>query len=298
MKQEFPLEERIYGSNAEQVTALIRRVYRWDVRIVLALLKAFGRSPFDFWVVDENERLVGTTLVTYGARAGFLSTVSVHPDFRRRGFAQALLARSHEGIRRSRRPYAILEVIRDNVPARALYARAGYRPLRSNTVLTREPDPGDRDRPRPKVPGLRALRREDAPALVTVANATQSPELREWMPFTREQFFLPPLLASSVDAVSRAWVLEEGGRAVAFLRATVGGLTHTAHLTQPIFAPEVSALSARALVDTALAWVATERPARSVVELPEDRPAARAVLEEAGFQPVLQLDTLGLDLGT
>ncbi|MGI0150861.1 MAG: GNAT family N-acetyltransferase, partial [Thermoplasmata archaeon] len=116
----------------------MRRSYRADARIVLALLRWTGRPIFDFWEAEESGHLAGTTLVTYTGRAGMISSVAVAPPWRRQGWARRLLGRAHRGILVARRRYGVLEVLRENGPARALYAQEGYAPIRSSRVLVRE----------------------------------------------------------------------------------------------------------------------------------------------------------------
>ena len=255
-------------------------------------MRLFGRRIFDFWVAEESGRLVGSTLVTYGVRAGFLSTVAVRPAYRRRGIAQALLARAHEEIRSGHRPYAALQVLRENAPAQALYARLGYRKISTSTVFAREPGPTDATYTPPGGAAIRSFARPDGTALAALVNASLSPEVREVLPSYPGAFSLPPLLASSTHSESTAWVLLSGERPVGFLRATVGGITRSAHLTQPILGPEVGTESALALVRTGLAWIASHAPVRAVVEVPEGATLPRETLATLGFESKFTTDLL------
>lgn len=263
---------------------------------MLGLLRLARRPVFDFFVDEEDGRLAGTTLVTYSERAGHLSVVSVARPYRRRGIARALLARAHAETLRQRRRYSVLEVLDDNAPALALYAAAGYHLLQRGEVLQREPLPGDFAGPPRAVPGLREFRREDARELVPLADALAAPELREVAPATREMFLQLPLIAASTESRSAAWVLEHAGRTAGFLRATVGGITRTAHLSQPIVAEGLAAEGTKGLIETGLRWVHERGPVRVITALPAARADLRTAVADAGFTTAYRLQTLAFDL--
>lgn len=65
-------------------------------------------------------------LVRLVAGEAEILTLAVHPDRRRQGVAQRLIATAHAQVA-GRADAAFLEVAADNAAARALYDRAGYR---------------------------------------------------------------------------------------------------------------------------------------------------------------------------
>jgi [ribosomal protein S18]-alanine N-acetyltransferase len=65
----------------------------------------------NFWIVVDEVHVLA---------------IAVHPDYRRRGIAGALLVRALADGRAARCTLATLEVRRGNVPAIALYERAGF----------------------------------------------------------------------------------------------------------------------------------------------------------------------------
>jgi GNAT superfamily N-acetyltransferase len=284
------------GLDPEQVRALVARAYRWDARILLRMLRWFGRPLFDFWVHEEEGTVVGTALVTYQSRAGYISTVCVDPRFRRRGLARGLLERSHRGIRRAGREHAVLDVLDDNVPAQTLYRSMGYRPLRSNSVWTVGLEPSRSAPPSPPPAGLREMAKTDLEAIVELANAAQGPTITGVLPMTPDQLQVPPLLAASVRSTTQAWTLVLDGRPAGFLRATVGGMTRAGHLTRPILGRDVPPARAAGMVTTALEWIAMRGGSRVVVEVPEEERPAREAVRAAGFLPSFRLDTLHLPL--
>ncbi len=273
------------------VARLIRRAYRADARILLALGRWVGRPVFDLWVAEEEGRLVGSALVTYSARAGTLSSVAVAPARRREGWARALLAEAHRGIRAARRSYALLEVIRGNGPARRLYDGLGYRPYRSSEVRLRDGAAPVPDGPPPA--GVRPFQPADGPALARLLDAQAPEEVRRAAPATPGQFQVPAHLLRAVGAATAAWVLDGPAGPSGFVRATVGGLTRTAHLTQPLLDEAVDPAAADGLLRTALGWIGRRGRIPVVVQVPLELPRAGAAVAALGFRPAYTVDLLG-----
>ncbi|MGI0131482.1 MAG: GNAT family N-acetyltransferase [Thermoplasmata archaeon] len=292
LKAHFPEEDKILGTDPVAMERLVRRLFRWDVRILLAVARALRRPIARFFVIEVDHRVVATTLLTFTQRAGYVSGVAVDPPFRRRGFARRLLRRAHAESRDAGRAYALLDVLTENAPARALYASEGYLPLRSHTVFLRPIGPpatgADDAQPR----SLRDFRREDAVALRAVAERTLPPRIAEVLPVDAGQFRLPPALLRALGSESRAWVLDDGSGPTAFLRATVSRAMASANLTAPVLGPAVPSPEAGALVRHALAWIAGRGAARVVTEVPDHLPAALELLERAGFSSAYRVDTL------
>lgn len=105
----------------------------------LARLHAAAFTQERPWRSSEFAALLGLpgSFVLGDARAFLLArviadetevlTLATAPRHRRQGLAAALLGRFHEEARARGAVHAFLEVAEDNAPARALYARAGYR---------------------------------------------------------------------------------------------------------------------------------------------------------------------------
>ncbi len=84
------------------------------------------------YVWDESGRIVGNaTLGLTNSQAGIwlLSNVAVHPGYRRRGIARALVEMAIQAARKYGGQYLMLQVHGDNLGARQLYERTGFRSL-------------------------------------------------------------------------------------------------------------------------------------------------------------------------
>lgn len=110
--------------------------------LMLSYANGFGEvPPLDEWwrfvttddefdpdlalVAATTDRIVGFALVWNSA---FVKDLVVHPDWRRRGLATALLAETARRLEARGFPSVALKVSAGNYGAQQVYARAGYRP--------------------------------------------------------------------------------------------------------------------------------------------------------------------------
>lgn len=99
---------------------------------LLGLLDRLGLGLGQGYVWRANRRVVGNVSLYRGGKhpalgQGFLvANVAVHPDFRRRGIAAALMARTLDLARQKNGRWVALQVEADNDPALALYDRMDF----------------------------------------------------------------------------------------------------------------------------------------------------------------------------
>jgi len=290
LKTEFPAEEAILGTRPEGLEAIFRRVFRWDARLLIGSLRLFGRSPFHFFVVEEDGRIVATTILSFSGPTGYLSMVVVDPAYRRRGYAQTLLERARTTALRARRRYMALDVLVHNTPARTLYERVGYRPLRKTGFFAHD-DASAFAGADPPVP-IRPFRPSDAAAIVAVARAANPPEIEEVLPTEAATIRGSRLANRVLISETAAWVIDRGRGPEGWIRGVVSEATEAGHLASPVIGPSVEPELALALVRTAGAWCAGKGIRRLATEVPEANARGRAALEEGGFHEAFQTATL------
>jgi ribosomal protein S18 acetylase RimI-like enzyme len=285
MKSEFPEEEQMLGMRPEGFEALLRRLYRADVRIPLGLLRAFHRSPFHLYVIEEDGGIAATTLLSFAARAGFLSNVVVAPAFRRRGFARRLIERAREEAASRQKPYIALRVLEGNAPARALYAAAGYQELDWETFAVHDvpssfvaPDPTG---------AIRPFRRSDAAAVAELANRLSPPKVRDVLPVRAADLAGGGLANRILGAETAAWVVDRGRGPEAHVAATSTATTEAAHLSTAIVGEAVEPALAADLVRTAGRWLVARKPARIVTSVSRENLRGHRALEETGFHDAI-----------
>lgn len=86
------------------------------------------RNNPDFFVgaFDANGKLVGVVVLSCDGRKGWINRLAVHPEYRRRGIAKALVAKG-EKILRKRGMRIICALIEDhNEASKQLFRECGY----------------------------------------------------------------------------------------------------------------------------------------------------------------------------
>lgn len=82
------------------------------------------------WVIEDSSvipaRIVGMIVVWLILDEAHVATLAVHPDYRRRGIGQRLLANALLGAQKEGATLSYLEVRRTNSAAQALYERFGF----------------------------------------------------------------------------------------------------------------------------------------------------------------------------
>lgn len=287
----FPEEQALLGYRPEAFDRIVRRVFRWDARLLLGLLDRLRRPVVKFLVVEADGSLCATAILTFTARAGFVGSVMVDEPYRRRGFARTLLARCAVEARRAGRRYLALDVLEGNAPARALYDSLGFRPLRAQAYFVRPDGPSPPVAPADAA-AVRPFDRRDARALLPVAAAALDLDVAGVLPATRGQFFVGDVVVRGLESTTAAWVVDRGAGAVGFARATVSSAMEAGNLTAPLLDPAVPPEVGRALVTTAVAWAASHGAGRVLTMAPRGPGAGTRALREAGFHEAYGVETL------
>ena len=79
-----------------------------------------------FLTAEKDGTVVGYVGLIYVLDEGYVSNVAVHPDWRRRGAADALLTALEQRAKMLRLSFLTLEVRAGNAPAIALYEKHGF----------------------------------------------------------------------------------------------------------------------------------------------------------------------------
>lgn len=290
---QFPAEEAILGSHPDRFFRVVRRVYRWDSRLLLGLARLFGRPLYRFFVVDEGGRAVATTMLSFPGPSVYISMVATDPSVRRRGFARALLLRSQDLARRMGRKYLVLDVLADNAPARALYeGRLGYGPLRETSFVVRD-HVADFGGERSVLPaGVRRYQRSDEAALLAIARAQTPPEVARVLPRKMTGLAGSRLEERLFEAETAAWVVDRGRGPEAGIGTVRSPGTDAAHFSDPIVAPTADPGLVGEMIHAAGGWCAARRAERMAGHVPLANVTGRAALEKEGFHAALSVWTL------
>ena len=117
--------ERMDAKHVSQVAALEAICFQdpWSENSVASELN----NPLSFWLVAlEGDRVAGYVGSQTVMGETDMMNVAVHPDFRRRGVAEALILALVEELKAMDSHCLTLEVRASNAPAIALYEKMGF----------------------------------------------------------------------------------------------------------------------------------------------------------------------------
>ncbi len=288
----FPEEEELLGGRREAYERFAHRLYRWDVRLALGFLALIRRPVFRAFCMEADGKLVATAVVTFTKRAGYIGAVMTDATYRRRGLAHRLVAECVRTAHSYGKPYAVLDVLSRNTPARALYDKMGFRALREQIVAVHDRPASRSDSPARLASIIRPFRRSDRQPLVEVARTVLAPGFVEILPPSARDYDLSSVLIRGLESDSAAWVIASNGVVNGFVRATKSEATEAGNLSAPLLARNVAPEAGVALVQTAVAWLAERHVPRIVTEYAAEDLAAGNALSSAGFHEVRRTWTL------
>ncbi len=255
------------------------------------------------YVWEERSHLVGN--VTLGlshdhARAWLLSNVAVHPSYRRRGIARALIELAIAQTRRHGGRHLLLQVQSDNVAARALYESLGFRTqerlsefygaqVRTSAIGAH---PLDITQPTPA----------QWSRVQSLASAHLPLSLRGFRHSLAGLFQISPqrnLLARVTDLLRGVqyahWCLLQDARVVGGMIA-YAQLGWSSHRVGVCMAPEVYGQAEPLLLAHAVQTLRAYPSQRTTFVVPMQHGEMRSVLQQAGLREVRALDLMGLAL--
>ena len=291
MQKEFPEESALLGNRPEGFERVVRRVFRWDTRLILGLLRLLGRPIFRMLAVEADGKLVGSTLVTFPRVSAWVSNVVVAPAYRRRGYARRMVEEARGTARRVGRQYVALDVLDSNTPARTLYESMGYRRLQAKGHFLLEPATAAGTAASGN-PAIRPFRRPDARPLASIVGRQTPSGVKAVIPTGEAAFVASRLATRMLDSEGMAWVIDRGNGAEGYVAATVSKVASAAHVTAPVLSESLDPALGASLTRTACAWSATRGAPRILCLVSEHNTWGRAALESVGFRLAFSSQTL------
>lgn len=169
------------------------------------------------YVWQENGRIVGnvTLIATKIPGRHIIANVAVHPDYRRRGIARALMDAVLEQVRARHGQVVMLQVMKDNTSALNLYSSLQFEKIgtmvewRTSTSRLRELAASTPDTPTVEV---RPLRGHQWQAAYTLDSTSQHPDLT-WPEPAPADFYRQGLWRSFLNLLSsrtqEAWATQD-----------------------------------------------------------------------------------------
>lgn len=288
------------GPDGEVALAEMRRAARWGPLLWWLYWPGWSRSGVVsglVWV--EQGRVLGNVSLRRALGWGgfFIGNVAVHPDWRGRGIASALMEAALEAISVRGGRWVGLEVRTDNQVARRFYERLGFREVGRTSYMLRPaglPWSGNS----PLHPALRRGRSYDGAALVELVHAIVPVPHRPLLELRKENY--RPRWGRTLDYWLEGrrevwWVIEDGGTICGAVRALHERGRRPDRL-EVLVAPSHSGRIETTLVQQGITSL-RGAPKRMVeIVLPSPTEPLVAVLEATGFQELRVLVQMRLDL--
>jgi [ribosomal protein S18]-alanine N-acetyltransferase len=121
-----PSIERMRAEDLDDVVAIERVAFTMPWSRGAFLYEIEQNRAARCWVIRENSRIVGYLCLWEVADEVHITNVAVHPAWRRRGIARAVLTEILDHARQRGLRMACLEVRPTNMEARSLYEALGF----------------------------------------------------------------------------------------------------------------------------------------------------------------------------
>jgi ribosomal protein S18 acetylase RimI-like enzyme len=214
----FTKELEIQGFDPDHMTDMINRVFGGTGTLILGLLRLCGKEPVKLLVAEANGKIVGTTIINNRGKSGYISSVMVHPDYRRRGIATKLMTNALNYIRRGKKMRAVLHVDSTNAPAKSVYVKLGFKAFEHLAYFLRETNARNAEENAPGVE-IREFQKDDLDQIYNLIVASEDPNSLRIFDFTKKDLKTPFLQRMFSFATQKKLVALLGNRIVGYVEA-------------------------------------------------------------------------------
>jgi ribosomal protein S18 acetylase RimI-like enzyme len=292
----FGKEFDVTGLDTDHVRDMVNRAFGKTGRLFLGLLRLTGKEPIKFLVAEINSKVVGTTIVNNRGELGYITTVMVHPDYRRKGIATRLMKNAIAYVRRKRMRRAILHVDSTNIAAVGVYTKMGFRPFERIAYLIRETDPlsGFEDTNKIKT---RPIQKDDLDEVYNLIRASEDPNRLRIFDFSKKNLRTPFLQRLLHFSTQKKIVAVNDGKIV--------GYAETSYTT-PKEAGSISSIQAvaqnrsseieRALISAGINEIRKGGASRIRIVVASMKQGLIEKLENMGFRESLVMDGMFIEV--
>ena len=219
LKTCFAEEFEISGFDPDHVTDMFNRGFGGTGKLILDLMRLFGKEPFKFLVAEANGKIVGTTIVSNRGKSGYISTVMAHPDYRRKGVATRLVTDALTHIKRRKMARAVLHVNSMNATAKNLYLKLGFKTFEHVAYFVKETGSVHLSENASKIK-IREFQKDDLDQVYNLIKASEDSNSLRIFDFTKKDLKVPFLQRAFGLATQKKLVAVLDDRIVGYAEVT------------------------------------------------------------------------------
>ena len=174
-KLSFADQFEVEGYDPKIWRKMINRRFSVPGKTLFFILKLLNSEPIKFFVAEADGKPIGTAMVEKRGKIGYIETVMVHPNFRRKGTATQLMKTAINYVQKRKSNKALLHVLSENHPAKNLYQKLGFKKFETIQYLSARVDslPNITDS---KAIEVRVFRKSDLDPVYDLVRMSREPE--------------------------------------------------------------------------------------------------------------------------
>ena len=292
----FPLcfagEFEISGFDPDHVVDMVNRAFGRTGTLILGLLRLCGKEPAKFLVAETGGKIVGTTIINNRRKSGYISSVMVHPDYRRKGIATRLLTNTLNYIRKRKKTRAVLHVDSTNASAKSIYVKLGFKAFEHLAYFVRETNSMHVPENASGVK-IREFQKDDLDPVYNLIKASEDPNSLRIFDFTKKDLKVPFLQRMFRFATQKELVAVLGGRVVGYAEAAYTTPKETGRIGSISVNSEDRSLGIeKLLIGAANKEIAEGGIRRIRITAPTAKQELIETVKDLGFREVLVMDAM------
>jgi ribosomal-protein-alanine N-acetyltransferase len=288
----FAEEFEFSGFDPDHVSEMFNRGFGRTGRLILGLMRLFGKEPLKLLVAEANGKIVGTTIVNNQRKSGYISTVMVHPDYRRKGIATRLMTDALSYIRRRKMARAVLHVDSTNATAKSLYSKLGFKTFEHSAYFVRETGSAHVPENVSKVK-IRKFEKDDLNQVYDLIKASEDSNSLRIFDFTKKDLTTPFLQRIFGFATQKKLVATLGDRIVGYVEATYTTPKQTGRIDSiTVNSEEMSLGIEKLLIEEASKEIAEGGIRRIRLTAPTAKQELTETVKNLGFKEIVLMDAM------
>jgi len=293
--QSFAEEFEVTGFDPDHLREMVDRMFGILGKIFLGLFKLFGKEPMKVFVAEVDNRIVGTTIVNKRRKVGYISTVMVHPAYRRKGMATKLMKSALDYIQKKKMTRAVLHVVSTNTPARNLYTKLGFRKFEDITYMVGDINSLLAPKNTEKLQ-IRTFHKGDITEVYNLIKISENPQHLEIFDFNKNDLKTPLLKRIFHFSTEKKMVAIQNDRIVGYAQASYTTPKEAGHIGDIHVYPENrSSEIDMALVSAAIDQIRQCGTKRIRVTVSSMRQELMETLKNLGFKKHLEMEGMFLE---